>query len=513
VSFLEQGRDELWPGRPVLFTSYTAAVPDRVAALPQAAGLTFTWGVDIALQTLRTIIPDLRTMAVVGGSAPIERQRQTRDLEEIRRQGLTALDLSSRPLAETLSTVAHLPEHSAVMIAGGQIDGNGHLMPTWPLCEMISKAANAPTVMLGSQFLGCGIVGGLMRDFQKIGAIIGERAIEGLAAPRHGNETVSFARVAALRFDERQLRRWRIDERRLPTGSVVEFREPNVWRDYRTEIAIVAVAMAIQSILIAGLLNERRRRKRAEGESRHNLAIATEALRRAAMTALTGSIAHELSQPLSAILYNAEAATRLIALKRETPEQLQEILGDIRREDARATQIIHRHRAMLKPHALNGRLLDAHAVVREGLALVRHEAEERAVLIDDRLSPGRCPITGDDVLLQQVVVNLLMNAMDAMADTPPPRRRVQISSAIGPSGVSISVRDAGCGIATDLGDLLFDPFVTTKPDGLGIGLSIVRHIIDAHGGTIDARNTADGGAIFCFTLPCNAAVAAEVASA
>jgi len=127
------------------------------------------------------------------------------------------------------------------------------------------------------------------------------------------------------------------------------------------------------------------------------------------------------------------------------------------------------------------------------------------VQIDDRLSAGLCLVTGDDVLLQQVVVNLVMNAIDAMAETPPARRRVVVSSAIGPKAVSISVRDAGCGIAADLKGLLFDPFVTTKPDGLGIGLSIVKHSLDVHGGTVDARNSADGGAVFSFTLPCAAA--------
>jgi len=133
------------------------------------------------------------------------------------------------------------------------------------------------------------------------------------------------------------------------------------------------------------------------------------------------------------------------------------------------------------------------------------------VQIEDRLPAGRPLITGDDVLLQQVLVNLIMNAIDAMDDTPPALRRVVVSSVIRPGDVSVSIQDAGCGIAANLSDRVFDPFVTTKPDGLGIGLSIVKHIVDAHGGRIDVHNSAEGGAIFSFTLPCHAA-AGEVAT-
>jgi len=115
------------------------------------------------------------------------------------------------------------------------------------------------------------------------------------------------------------------------------------------------------------------------------------------------------------------------------------------------------------------------------------------------------------VLLQQVVVNLVMNAIDAMADTPPARRRVVVGSSVEPQGVTISVRDSGCGIPADLDGQVFEPFVTTKPNGLGIGLSIVRNIVEAHGGAIEAHNVSDGGAIFRFTLPCTVAAGAQVA--
>lgn len=511
VSFVEQARDELWPDLPVLFTSYTGAIPDRVAALPHAAGLTFEWGYGQSLAALKAFLPDLTTIAVVAGTAPIERQRQARDIAEIQRQGLAAMNLAGQSLSDTLKTVSRLPAHTVVTIAGGQVDGSGHLVPTWPLCEMISNAASVPTVMLGSQFLGCGIVGGLMRDYRKIGAVIADRAIAGLSGRIGGNETVPFQRFASLKFDERQLARWRIDEAKLPPGSVVEFRQPGLWRDYRNEIVIGATALVLQSVLIVSLLYERRHRRRAEAESRRNLAMAAHADRRAAITTLTGSIAHELSQPLGSILHNADAAARLVASQRATPQELQEILNDIRREDTRATQIVQRHRTMLKSREVDSRPLDLYAAIREALALVAHDADARDVRIDAQLPAGLCLVEGDQVLLQQVVVNLAMNAIDAMAHTPLSRRRIVVGSMARPGGVTISVRDSGAGIASEIDGHVFEPFVTTKPNGLGIGLSIVRNIVEAHGGTIEARNVDDGGAVFRFTLPCIPAAGEQVA--
>jgi C4-dicarboxylate-specific signal transduction histidine kinase len=116
------------------------------------------------------------------------------------------------------------------------------------------------------------------------------------------------------------------------------------------------------------------------------------------------------------------------------------------------------------------------------------------------LPPTPCVVSGDPVLLQQVLVNLLINAMDAMADTAPARRRVAIRSEVKAEGVAVSVRDAGTGLPAQINGTVFTPFVTTKSNGLGIGLTIARTIVDAHGGSIDARNNPEGGATFTVTL-------------
>jgi C4-dicarboxylate-specific signal transduction histidine kinase len=177
-----------------------------------------------------------------------------------------------------------------------------------------------------------------------------------------------------------------------------------------------------------------------------------------------------------------------------------EILSDIESEGVQATQIIDRHRTMLRSHQLDKKPIDLHAVIHESLALVAHDMSARQIEATVNLSSNPCIVTGDQVLLEQVLVNLVMNAMDAMAEKPPARRRVIISTEVRPANVEVSVRDTGTGLPAQMEGTLFAPFVMTKAHGLGIGLTITRTIVEAHGGTIDARDNPEGGATFTVTL-------------
>ena len=200
------------------------------------------------------------------------------------------------------------------------------------------------------------------------------------------------------------------------------------------------------------------------------------------------------------MIHNAHALQKMIATDRATPETIGEILSDIRSEGIQATQIIDRHRTMLRSHQLDKKPIDLHAVISESLALVAHDMRARQIEPIVNLSSNPCIISGDQVLLAQVLVNLVMNAMDAMAETPPARRRLTIGTEVRAADVEVTVRDTGTGLPADINGKLFAPFVTTKANGLGIGLTIARTIVHAHGGTIDARNNPEGGATFIVTL-------------
>jgi len=160
---------------------------------------------------------------------------------------------------------------------------------------------------------------------------------------------------------------------------------------------------------------------------------------------------------------------------------------------------------MLKKRDLEKRPVDVGDVIREGLALLSHDIQARRVAVKVQLPAAPCLVAADAVLLQQVIVNLVTNAMDAMQDTPVERKQIVVSTEIAADHVEVSVRDHGPGLPQSLNGRLFEPFVTTKAHGLGIGLNIVSGIVEDLGGTIHAGNVADGGAEFRFTVPIAAA--------
>jgi signal transduction histidine kinase len=217
---------------------------------------------------------------------------------------------------------------------------------------------------------------------------------------------------------------------------------------------------------------------------------------------MTASLAHELNQPLSAIISNANAGMRYIERGKDDPARLRDILGDVESDANRAYDIIRNVRNTIKKGDPARRQIDLNELVTNVAHVVRPDAVGYSCEVETSLAKDLPPIEGDPVQIQQVLVNLVSNALDAMQQTPTGRRKVEISTAgKGDSEVRLSVRDHGSGIRTEVHDRLFDQFFTTKDHGLGMGLAIVRSIVEAHGGKIHAENVADGGACFYFTLP------------
>jgi len=247
-------------------------------------------------------------------------------------------------------------------------------------------------------------------------------------------------------------------------------------------------------------------RKQAEREAHQRRDELTHLSRVAMLGELSASTAHELNQPLTAILTNAQAALRF--LDRDSPElgEIRNIIEDIVADDQRAAEVIQRLRALFRRDALRCESLDVNRVTREALRLAHGDLVTRDVSVTLDLAPDLPTVAGDRVQLQQVLLNLILNACDAVVDNAHGDRGVTVRTerATG-AGVRISVRDRGHGIGAEHLERVFEPFVTTKPNGIGLGLSISRNIVAAHGGRLWAENRDERGACFRIELPLDGA--------
>ncbi|MBY0239921.1 MAG: response regulator [Burkholderiaceae bacterium] len=241
--------------------------------------------------------------------------------------------------------------------------------------------------------------------------------------------------------------------------------------------------------------------ERLQKESRQRLAEIAHLNRNASATVYCAALMHELNQPLAAIMSNAEAAELFLKMDPPLLGEVQEILADIRRDDRRASDLIQRMRELLKKSDPVVQQLDLNEAVRQVCALLSGEARMRRIVLVMQLAPMALPVAADPIQLQQVLINLVLNAFDAMAPVADGVRAVSLSTRHRTDQtVEVLVSDQGCGFPGGH-ERVFESFFTTKPHGMGLGLSIAAAIVQAHGGSIWAGNHAGGGAAVGFALP------------
>jgi C4-dicarboxylate-specific signal transduction histidine kinase len=266
----------------------------------------------------------------------------------------------------------------------------------------------------------------------------------------------------------------------------------------------VAFVCAVADHVSQVLLNEER--KKAESELARQRSELARLSRVAALTELFGSLAHELSQPLTAILANAAAAQTFLSPTKQDLNEVQSILEDITSDDRRAAEVIGRLRVLFQKSEMLRRPLDVNELVRETLKLVRGDLASQSVLVEAELTANLPMVNGDQVQLQQVLLNLLANGCEAMAEICPSERKLTVrTEADGNGSVKISVVDRGCGIVQQQMESMFTPFFTTKEGGTGLGLAVCRSIVSAHGGKVWAANEPPRGARLNILLPAAAA--------
>jgi signal transduction histidine kinase len=512
--FWARHRERVLPGVPFL----AAAVEERhVDAIDLGAGATaVTFRVDDAafVEEVLRLLPDTERIAVVYGASPLEKFW----VSEIRRAWqpfdgrVEIVWLDELPFPDAVKRAASLPPRSVVVFGTMSVDAAGVPHEEHAALERLRAEANAPIFGFFDAQLGRGVVGGRAIATRELGTESARTALRILGG--ESPETIPAAIVppTAPEFDARELERWSVPEGRLPAGSEVRFREPSLWDVQRTRIVAVAMFVALQTILIVVLLRSRQRLRSARaklGENERNLRELSRELSHAGRVSLLGqvtaSLAHELGQPLGAILRNSDAAELLLKNDRLDLDELSAILADVRRDGHRAGAVVARLRALLERRNVEMQTMAWSEVVGEVLDIVRGDAQAREIVLERDVPPDLPPARGDRVHLQQVLLNLVANAMDALDGNGTSERRVTVRARRGGDGwIESEVHDTGRGIPADRLATAFDPFVTSKPDGMGMGLPISRSIVEAHGGRIWAENDAGGGTTFRFTVPSGA---------
>jgi hypothetical protein len=358
----------------------------------------------LAIETILQVLPDTKVIAVVNGASPNEvfwQGELERELAPF--SGRVELRWYNRlSFEDILKDAANLPPHSAIFWHLMNVDAAGVAHETSSALSRLSSAANAPIFSYLDAFFGGEIVGGSMHSIKDGMAVAAEAAIRILNGEKAGDIKVAPTRFTLPRLDWRQMQRWGISEKNLPPGSEILFRTPTAWEQYRAYILAFIAAILIQSALISWLFYEQRRRQRAEILARNTMSELTHVNRMATVSQLSASIAHEVRQPLAAILANAQAALRW--LQRANAEEAREGLNGIVSDANRASDIITNLRAMFKNDAQEKTLVDINKVILSVVALVRIDLQRHEIELQ----------TQSDDLIPQVVGNQVDTSINGL---------------------------------------------------------------------------------------------------
>ena len=498
LDFIARRRAELWPNVPVVFAAIDEATIAQEALPPNVTGVTMQLTLQDMVRTANIVVPDLKRIAIVGD--PLERQTFYRHfLDEIPTVAAQheIINLMNFSMGELKRRLGNLPDATAVVYTGIYRDNEGVSYVPAELVRQIAEWANRPVVINVASYLGKGAVGGHIVRPEPVGQLAAQFALRILNGERASDLPVTKV-ASPLIFEWPALQRWGISENQLPPGSEIMFRNPTVWKQYRAYILAFIAAIVIQSALISWLLYEHWRRQRTEILARDTMSELTHVNRMATAGQLSASIAHEIRQPLAGIVANAQAALRWLekANVEEVREGLKGILGD----GLRAGDIITHLRAMFKSDELKKAHVDINKLVLSVLALARIDLLKQEIELKTRLDDRIPEILGNQVQLQQVILNLVMNAIESMSSSQ--TRVLRIKSALSQTNkVHVSIEDTGMGIKQSDLARLFRPMFTTKERGMGMGLSICQSIIEKHAGRIWVSPGAHGGSIFQFELP------------
>ena len=501
AAFVQRRRLQLFPTTPMVLTAVERRRVVYTNLTENDTVVAVAHDLPAVIDNILRVLPDTRNVDVVNGNSPLEKFWR----EEMRREfkpfeGRVAFTwYNNLSFDDILKRAATLPPHSAIFWELLVVDATGAVYEGDKALTRVHAVANAPIFSFDDSFFGKELVGGPMHSVLEGCRQTAAVAVRILGGEKAGDIKTPPLGFAAPKFDWREMQRWGISESVLPPNSTVYFREPTALERYRPQILAISAAVLAQAALIAWLIYEHRRRNLAEIKSRNAIAELTHMNRRAAAGQLSASIAHEVNQPLTAI--TAEAAAALIWLGKATPDlgQVKAALEQILTSGHRAGDIVQSLRAMFKKDSNERVPVDINSVILSVLSIVRIDLQKNDIQVQTGLDDQLPAVAGDKVQLQQVTLNLVMNAIDAMQSVERRVLRVQSQSSK-PDKVTVSIEDTGTGIDPSVIDRIFSPLFTTKTQGTGMGLAICQSIIESHGGRIWASSKVDKGTIFHFEL-------------
>jgi signal transduction histidine kinase len=395
-----------------------------------------------------------------------------------------------------------LPPDSAVIFGLMFADSTGRQFTTAEAQDIITDASTVPVYIHADTQLGRGALGGFVGTLESAGTSAADLTLEVMRGAHPGSLPVRGAQEVNFRVDARALKRWGIPEDRLPPDSVVLYREPTLWQLYRNQVIAALAVIVLQSVLLVALTIQVFRRRRAETALRSATGELARVSRVTTMGEMAASIAHEVNQPLAAIVNYASAGLRWLGHATPNVEEARANFHRISQDGLRAADIITTVRSMFSKQSGEMSKLDLEELVSGVLALTHGEIVDSGAVLRTSYETDLPRIRGDRVQLQQVVLNLVTNAIEAMQPMPSDRRKLSISiTRSGENTIALEVADSGPGIPPEAVERIFDSFYTTKQKGLGMGLSICRSIIQAHNGALTVVDTSDLGTRFRVTLP------------
>src|SRR3954468_5555021 len=435
-NFVLRHRHRLFPRTPVLL----AAVNQR--RIPTAAMTENDTVVAVnidhlaAFESMLRVLPATKTVIVMIGGSPSEkslREALARDLKPL--EGRIKLEWTDNlSFEDVLKSAATLPAHSAVYWYNYSIDVAGVRDEGDKGPARFHAVANAPIFSYADAYFGRELLGGPMLSVAEGGSQTASVAVRILDGEKAGDIKTPASQFATPKYDWRELQRWGISESSLPPSSQIYFREPGLWEQYRLPILSIFAALLVQSGMIAWLVYEHRRRTRAEMLARASMLDLTYRNRLASAGELSASISHEGNQPLTGMVLKASAALRWIKAEKPDMKKIEGILSDIVSAGQRAGDIVVGIRAMFKKDANAKVSINLNNLINTVLALVRLDLQKEGVRVDTQLDQELPSVTGDPVQLQQVILNLILNAADAMRTVERRQLKVQ-SSASAASGV------------------------------------------------------------------------------